>query len=161
MCIFSLLSLLWPLQINGARGIPPNFTDLHCRYKFYLDATESSTALVRTRELFGRSHHWKVAGTMNPDFNYSRQLTFPVADKKLIDHLMSYVSQHVRFKRLMAPRRALVVEVWARQVAGKANKVWQWQMFRSSFNSPARNYSYARKNDDGCQAQFVNRPESQ
>ncbi|KAI8734872.1 kinesin protein KIF28P, partial [Biomphalaria glabrata] len=73
-------------KIKGARGIPGNFEKSSCSYKFYLEDKPTLTQ--------------EVKGTMNPDYQHERQISF----KTVTDQLITYLTNE-----------AILVEVWGQQ----------------------------------------------
>ncbi|KAH9487863.1 Kinesin-like protein kif28p [Bulinus truncatus] len=74
------------VKIKGARGIPGNFEKSSCSYKFYLEDKPTVTQ--------------EVKGTMNPDYQHERQISF----KTVTDQLLNYLNND-----------SLIVEVWGQQ----------------------------------------------
>ncbi|KAK7012042.1 Kinesin-like protein kif28p [Biomphalaria glabrata] len=73
-------------KIKGARGIPGNFEKSSCSYKFYLEDKPTLTQ--------------EMKGTMNPDYQHERQISF----KTVTDQLITYLTNE-----------AILVEVWGQQ----------------------------------------------
>ncbi|XP_041367866.1 kinesin-like protein KIF28P [Gigantopelta aegis] len=85
------------VKIPHARGLPSQFVQTFCKYKFYLDKQASETEMI--------------SGTMNPNFDHEKKFVFKPITQQFIDYLAS---------------QAVVFEVWGRQKdtgnAGKTGK---------------------------------------
>ncbi|CAG5132776.1 unnamed protein product, partial [Candidula unifasciata] len=73
-------------RIKGARGIPANFHTTNCSYKFYLDDKPTKTK--------------EIKGTINPDYDHDRQISFNSVTQQLLDYLS---------------KESVTVEVWGQQ----------------------------------------------
>ncbi|BFY98671.1 hypothetical protein BsWGS_01711 [Bradybaena similaris] len=78
--------LYFEFKIKGARGIPANFQTTFCSYKFYLENKPTKTK--------------EISGTMNPDFDHTRQIIFSSVTQQLLDYLS---------------KESVTVEVWGQQ----------------------------------------------
>ncbi|CAL1537456.1 unnamed protein product [Lymnaea stagnalis] len=78
--------LYFKFKIKGGRGIPANFETTSCSYKFYIEDKPTKTKDVK--------------GTINPDYEHERQISF----KSVTDQLIHYLSND-----------AVTVEVWGQQ----------------------------------------------
>ncbi|XP_005092304.1 kinesin-like protein KIF28P [Aplysia californica] len=66
-------ALYFKFSIKGARGIPANFDTTYCNYKFYTEDKPTKTK--------------EVKGTINPDYDHERQISFKSVTNQLIEYL--------------------------------------------------------------------------
>ena len=60
-------------KIVNCRGLPNKYTDVHCRYRCYLDENDNETD--------------RISLTANPDFNHSYLFKFNPATRQLVDYM--------------------------------------------------------------------------
>jgi len=60
-------------KIVNCRGLPNKYTDVHCKYRVYLEEEDTLTE--------------KISLTSNPDFNHRKQFSFAPATRQLVDYL--------------------------------------------------------------------------
>ena len=60
-------------KIVNCRGLPNKYTDVHCRYRVYLDEADNETD--------------KISLTANPDFKHSKLFKYDPATRQLVDYL--------------------------------------------------------------------------
>ena len=63
-------------KLVNCRGLPNKYTDVHCKYRVYLDEETHSTE--------------KISLTANPDFNHSKVFKFSTASRQLVDYLNNH-----------------------------------------------------------------------
>lgn len=60
-------------KILNCRGLPNKYTDMHCKYKIYLNEKDTITT--------------KISLTSNPDFNHKEIFKFSPATRQLVEYL--------------------------------------------------------------------------
>ncbi|GIY92934.1 kinesin-like protein KIF28P [Caerostris extrusa] len=79
------------VRINGCRGIPSRFTDVNCKYRVYLDETDTVTETV--------------SDTSNPDFHHQKMFSFTPVTRQVLLYLKDGF---------------IVIQVWGKQKPRKS-----------------------------------------
>ncbi|XP_067130664.1 kinesin-like protein KIF28 isoform X2 [Centruroides vittatus] len=102
-------------KIHGCRGLPTRFTDIHCRYRVYLDKEDTVTEVI--------------SDTSNPDFNHKKLFSFHPVTPQMIDYIQDgYITVQVWGKQ--KPRKSAIAKA-----KGKSTK----QMFQADLMNQANN----------------------
>ncbi|KAF8782896.1 Kinesin-like protein KIF28P like protein [Argiope bruennichi] len=84
-------NLYFIIRINGCRGIPSRFTDVNCKYRVYLDETDTITETV--------------SDTSNPDFHHQKMFSFTPVTRQVLSYLKDGF---------------IVIQVWGKQKPRKS-----------------------------------------
>ncbi|XP_077993433.1 kinesin-like protein KIF28 [Glandiceps talaboti] len=92
------------LKLHAARGLPSKYTDVYCKYSFYLDTEATETK--------------KIGGTSNPEFGHKKTFKYNPATSQLVNYLANSI---------------LMVQVWGKQkvAGGKTGKKTTKEMMMS------------------------------
>ena len=77
-------------KIVNCRGLPNKYTDVHCKYRVYLEEEVITLLILIFNFKFSPPQDVcteKISLTANPDFNHKKQFSFNPATRQLVDYL--------------------------------------------------------------------------